>query len=327
MEEQYQTIARQLLAEIEGGSFAIGKPLPTRAELAQRFKVARATMDRAVTLLVKRGVLESSRGSGTFVSEPGRDYQIALIGGGGLQALSSVQSLRKRSLSRIPFKGLEGKSARASLSRFDGLIWICPEERQMAWSAEIGGKVPQILVNRHLEEFNYVSTDHRGAIRQITAERIADWPDALPFFICVKGVEGLVWGMREEGFVDACRDSSRFYEILPLPKDFNAAVNTLHTRFKTLAQRRSVLVSGSLGTSGAIMTWAREAGVRWGSQIRYSDFDNEYPENVWGVNVTSFIQDYELLISEAIEGLVALIDGREKSVRKLVMPRRVEGQT
>lgn len=327
MEEQYQTIARQLLSEIEAGSLVVGSPLPTRSELAARFKVARATMDRAVTLLVKRGVLESSRGAGTFVAAPGRNYHLALICAGANSEYCSSQGSPRRTIVRIPFTSLESKSARASLYHFDGLIWFCPEERQMAWSAEVGDRLPQIVVNRHLDDVNYVSTDHRGAIRRITSERLDEWPDALPFFICMKGVEGLVWGMREEGFVDACRDASRFYEMLPLPRDFNQAVQLLQARFKELGPRRRILVSGSLATTGAVMTWAREAGVRWKDDTRYSDFDNDYPTNVWGLNATSFIQDYGMLISEAVESVVGLIDGREKSIRKLVMPKRVEGDT
>ena len=327
MEEQYQTIARQLLTEIEAGHFEVGGLLPTRSELAERFKVARATMDRAVVLLVKRGVLESSRGSGTFVAAPGRNYQFALIGGEGISSVSSLQDRQRKSFTRISFKGLEGRSERAALSRFDGLIWICPEELQLEWASENEGRIPQLIVNRHLENFNYVSTDHRGAIRSITSERLREWPDALPFFICRKGIEGLVWGMREEGFVDACREASRFYEILPLPQDFNAAMELLSLRFKNSASKRNILVSGSLGTSGAVMAWARSNGVIWGRDVHYSDFDNDYPDNVWGVKITSFIQDYELLLEEAVEGLVSLIDGRESSIRKLVMPRRADGIT
>jgi DNA-binding transcriptional regulator YhcF (GntR family) len=327
MEEQYQTIAKRLLSEIEEGRFAIGSALPTRAELAQRFKVARATMDRAVTLLVKRGVLASSRGSGTFVAAPGRDYQLALIGGSSLPLSKSLRERTKLKIERFSFGQLESKAARSALTRFDGLVWVCPEDLQRSWAAEFSGRLPQVVVNRDFKEFDFVSTDHRGAIRQISAERLAAWPDALPVFLCRQGAEGFVWGMREEGFVDACREAARFYEIFPLPRDFEAALEALRLRFKTPLAKPLILVSGSLGTTGATMAWARSSGLVWGKDILYSDFDNDYPLDVWGLAVTSFIQDFDMLVSEGIAGLLSLIDGHSSSVRKLVMPRRISGKT
>lgn len=328
MEEQYQTIARRLLAEIKAERFEVGRALPTRTELAARFGVARATMDRAILQLIQRGVLHSSRGSGTFVTLPERNYHFALIGAECLELFSSIPEHPYRKIERYAFRQLESKTARAALSRFDGLIWLCPEEEQQAWMDTFSGRLPQIAVNRNLTDFDYVSTDHRGAIRQISSERLALAPDALPVFIRKKDTAGFVWGRREEGFVDACREAARFYEILHLPSDFDAALRELSGRFSTASlERPLLLVSGALENTGAVMAWARERQFEWQRHVYYSDFDNDFPENVWGVKVTSFLQDFGQLFSRAVKGLVEMMDGRATSVRELVMPRCVRGRT
>ncbi len=328
MEERYQSIAKLLLAEIEAGAHPVGKPLPTREDLAKRFKVARATIDRAVISLVKRGALESTRGSGTFVAAPGRDYHFCVLGGSTLGAVGSLRNRARKRFAKMDWSELEGKAARARLSQFDGLLWICPEARQLEWADALASKVPQIIVNRHIERFNYVSTDHHGAIKAITSERLAAWPDAQPFYLFRQGTSGLVWGMREEGFVDACRDAARFYEMLPLPQGFDGALDALSKRFGSKPpERRLIIVSGLINATGAVMAWGRSAGVRWGEDVRYSDFDDDYPLDTWGLKVASFIQDYDQMLREAVQGLVDILDGRQSSVRKLMMPRRVVGDT
>ncbi len=326
MEEQYQKIARMLLSEIESGKLPEGSMLPTRAQLAGRFKVARATMDRAITLLVRRGMLSSSRGAGTKVASVGRNYHLAFISGGGM--LSRNYKLPPRcDVEFIPFHKVESKSARRALSRFDGLIWGYPEERELEWLREMPPSPPHIIVNRHLDEFDYVSTDHCGAIRGITAERLASWPKALPVFLSEKDRSGIVWKMRFDGFVDACRKASRFYENIAMPPGFEERIALLEARLPSPLKRQLILVSGSLSLTGAVMAWARARGLRWGKDILYSDFDNDYPADVWGIAATSFIQDYDTLAALAMMHIIEMIDGKAKRVRVLVPPRRREGQT
>ncbi|OGV58402.1 MAG: hypothetical protein A2X49_10580 [Lentisphaerae bacterium GWF2_52_8] len=326
MGERYQSIARRLLAEIESGLYRKGELLPTRTELSLRFEVARATVDRAVALLIRRGILESSRGSGTLVALSGRNYRLAVVGADS--GLVPKRLVPKNCCVEFILPGdLASKSERASLRAFDGIIWAYPEKAQLDWSRELPSAIPQILVNRDVEGFNYVSTDHRGAIRKITAERLALCPDGLPVFFRRSGSSGIVWEKREGGFVDACRDVSRFYEVINLPESFAERIETLDKHFPSPLKKPLILVSGALHISGAAISWVRQRGFLWRKEVFYSDFDNEYPEDVWGLRCTSFIQDYDKLFWRALEGIISLIDGTESSVRVLVPPKRVDGDT
>ena len=77
------------------------------------------------------------------------------------------------------------------------------------------------------------------------------------------------------------------------------------------------------------MQAASLSGREWNRDLWYSDFDNNYPENVWGVKVTSFIQNYEALTDAAMKRLEVLLDGGAGQVpeHKLIFPLRRNGDT
>ena len=77
------------------------------------------------------------------------------------------------------------------------------------------------------------------------------------------------------------------------------------------------------------MRVASEGTRRWGKDIWYSDFDNNYPESVWGVKVTSFLQDYKALLCAALEQLEKLFQSGSESEpeHKLIFPLRRNGDT
>ena len=63
------TVARQLLENIDGGAFPRGSKLPTEAVLAQQFGVSRTVVREAIARLKHEGVVEPRQGSGVFVTE------------------------------------------------------------------------------------------------------------------------------------------------------------------------------------------------------------------------------------------------------------------
>lgn len=321
--QSYLAISRVLQGDIAKGRWRAGEPLPARAELMRRFRVARATIDRAVEQLVQNGACVGRQGAGTYVREvPTR--RIAVIG-----SPLPAQDL-PASGAQFAFLGypqVAAASDRVALARFDGLLWNRPEETAVAWAQELAGRVPQILVNRQLPGFHCVSTDHRGAYRAITGERLDRLPACRPVFLR-RELPSLVTRHREEGFLDACRERQRFFEPLPLPEDFAGKLQALEAGLRLEAERPLLLVSDTLGHTGAVMAWARAHGVRWRQDAWYSDFDGEYPENVWGVAVTSFVQEERLVHATAVTRLLALISAPDSPAEHhLVPPRRRDGAT
>ena len=64
---KYRQIAADLRARIEAGEYPVGSQMPTKDELMSSYGVALATVDNALRVLAKLGMVESRQGSGTFV--------------------------------------------------------------------------------------------------------------------------------------------------------------------------------------------------------------------------------------------------------------------
>ena len=65
----YVSLSTLLKAEITEGRWGAGAQLPTIAELAQRYSVARVTIRQALGVLSSAGLIHAIQGKGTFVAE------------------------------------------------------------------------------------------------------------------------------------------------------------------------------------------------------------------------------------------------------------------
>ncbi|MHC4887505.1 MAG: GntR family transcriptional regulator [Planctomycetota bacterium] len=325
MREQYQDIVRTLAFEIEGGRFPDGATFPKRNDLAERFGLTRSTIDRSVRILVDRGYLLSRRGAGTIVATGQKRLRVASLSNG--RQTMPIAAAPSLAMTYLTYEELSRRSDRAQLKGYDGLIWNMPGTEGIEWCRELPESLPQMIINRHMDDLNYVSTDHRGAIYSLTEKRLEALPDALPLYLDRRGPSEVVTSMRREGFVDACRKAERFYEILEMPDDFEARVDCHKSIAERTGERPLFILSGTRSMTGAVCAWAREQGLVWRKDLHYSDFDNDYPEEVWGVRVTSFLQDYAGITELACEKLLDLMHGREERIQVLVPPAFVDGNT
>jgi GntR family transcriptional regulator len=65
----YLQVARQIREAIAAGEFPPGAKLPAEPELAERYGVSRALVNRALGILQSEGLVKPQRGRGTFVNE------------------------------------------------------------------------------------------------------------------------------------------------------------------------------------------------------------------------------------------------------------------
>jgi GntR family transcriptional regulator len=63
----YRQLADKLTDDIYSGKIHVGERIPAESELATAYGIGRPTVRQATDLLVRRGLLERRRGSGTFV--------------------------------------------------------------------------------------------------------------------------------------------------------------------------------------------------------------------------------------------------------------------
>lgn len=325
MKYQYSDIARCLSAEIEQGKFTAGSLFPKRNDLAARFNVTRSTVDRAVRVLVDKGYLESKRGSGTIVRSENTLLKIAYICSDS--RIGHIDYARNIELVPMFYSSLKTRSDRKQLKNFDGVVWSMPSQDELDWSRELPESLPQIILNRHIPEFNYVSTDHKGTIYQITKKRLKSCKNAVPVYIEPEASHKLVTSMRYAGFVDACKDTKSYYETLYLPKNFDDSVNELIKLRRRHEGKPLLLVSSALATTGTVCAWARQEKLQWKKDVFYSDFDNNMPKDVWGVKVTSFVQDYPLISDIAFEKISELVKRKCKTVQILLPAAFIDGET
>ncbi|MCP3822910.1 GntR family transcriptional regulator [Streptomyces sp. A3M-1-3] len=66
----YMRVRDALAADIAAGTYAPGSPIPSEAELCERFGVARETARRTVRVLRERGLIRTEWGRGSFVAAP-----------------------------------------------------------------------------------------------------------------------------------------------------------------------------------------------------------------------------------------------------------------
>ncbi|MBN2642238.1 MAG: GntR family transcriptional regulator [Victivallales bacterium] len=321
---RYLEISRQISDRINRKVYVVGEPLPPRQQLASEFKVARATIDRCIEHLMTSGLLFSRNGSGTYVSiSESRISQIAFISNENIR-------LPRRSGIRwhyFDYEELKDKSSRDKLLKFDGLIWSRPEEQEMnEWIPFFINKLPLVLVNRTMPEITCVSTDYRGAYREITLERLKQYPECRPFFLKLESAPA-VSRYRESGFIDACRDSGCFYDLVYLPDDFAGKFEVLN-KYDWGHKFPLLLVSDSFLNTGAVMKWVGNKAWKWKKDILYSDFDNILNDSVWGVKVTSYIPNDSKVISTAIDKISNLIKGNAVAPEPLLIaPERRNGDT
>jgi GntR family transcriptional regulator of arabinose operon len=64
-----EAISRRIYEDITAGAYAPGSRIPSERELEQIYQVSRVTVNRALTRLHARGVVERRRGSGTYVTQ------------------------------------------------------------------------------------------------------------------------------------------------------------------------------------------------------------------------------------------------------------------
>ncbi|MBI2369114.1 MAG: FadR family transcriptional regulator [Deltaproteobacteria bacterium] len=89
----YESIVAQIKNLLAAGSLKPGDKLPTERELAQSFRVSRASVREALRALEFMGLVESRPGGGTYVKEATLDFLV--------EHLASMITLRRGSLLEV----------------------------------------------------------------------------------------------------------------------------------------------------------------------------------------------------------------------------------
>jgi len=140
------TMIRTLEKMIRGGVFKPGDRLPSETELGKEFGVSRTVVREGLQALKSRGMLESRRGSGTYVAMPSRE----LIG----KSLSLYATLQRDGVRYLELMDLrilvETEEARLLADRGGGLAPVKAQLRVMEKSLNHTERFADADIDFHL---------------------------------------------------------------------------------------------------------------------------------------------------------------------------------
>jgi GntR family transcriptional regulator len=77
----YHQLADILTEQIRSGIYQPGEAIPSETGIAKHYQIGRPTVRQAMDVLVRKGLVERKRGSGTFVKHPGRQVDLFSLAG------------------------------------------------------------------------------------------------------------------------------------------------------------------------------------------------------------------------------------------------------
>ncbi|MHC5248774.1 GntR family transcriptional regulator [Enterococcus sp. LJL90] len=168
MEPLYQTILNDLKEKILSGTLQPGSQVPTEKELSDSYQVSRITSKRALTELEQLGLIERTRGKGSFVKKTTQKKIITkrilfllpfsndLSLGNFSEGLLPIVQAEKFEVMMTNFDFLMSHHANEITQEFDGLIYYADDENQhLDLLFELSLKqFPTIILDKQLHDLN-----------------------------------------------------------------------------------------------------------------------------------------------------------------------------
>jgi len=314
---KYEKVKTMILADIRAGVYQTGERIPTREQLIEKYSVTRTTIGQALKILVSAGVLATSKRGGTVVTGQAMPLNIALI--------STLEDANVSNILRISesenfgiYKPLLEAASEFNLdfidikklspddfswcSKYDCMVWVMPPDKFL--NKLPGYKDKVMVINRYNKELDFIATNHRQALREMTEYNLDKaGKDCQVFFLDSSEHDNFIYRERREGFVDACQNANKFYRIVDLSvPDYTSMFEAL-MEIEFDKDKNVLIVSPCLAFTGAVLRMAHLSGLEFGKNFFYSDFDNRHSLRNTGVQIISAIQDYDSMGRKLVESL------------------------
>lgn len=314
---KYEKVKALLLEDIKSGVYRPGDRIPIREQLIEKYSVTRTTVGQALQILVNAGVLATSKRGGTIVTGarmPLKAAFISLLGEAGINDVMKAGEAESFGLFKplleagsefdldfIDIKNLSPSDFKWT-SGYDCMVWVMPGDKFFCRLPEYRDKV--LVINRYHKELNFISTNHRQAVREMTAYNLKlAGEDCQVFFLGSTRQDDFVYRERREGFVDACGEAGKFYRFYDLSVSDYSSMQDALLQIEFEKNKNIVMVSPNLAYTGAVLQMAPRRGLVFGENFFYSDFDNRYALRNTGVEIVSAIQDYNVMGRELLAAL------------------------
>ena len=175
MLNKVEIVKNRLVEDIKRGVFRVGESITSRNKLCRKYDFSRTTIDRAIRELTTEGYLGARQGSRTYVLSDrpvDKTRELFVISGYGGKSTDAIRELFFPETDfNMPLSGLTEPDVVASINRLCrpgvAVIWLMPTLESihlMDYLAKSG--VPQILVNRKYNNYDYVATNAKSSIKE-----------------------------------------------------------------------------------------------------------------------------------------------------------------
>ncbi len=331
--KKFLRIRADLADKIRTGVFVSGALLPRREDLAREYQTSRATMEKAVSQLIRDGLLEAVRKKGTFVRNPLAAARVALVAppsaGNNLDQprgdsifLAAAEGFWKNAGNLKP-RLLPWPAFAADPTGWDAAVLLYPENPELNTARHLrtGNGLKLFAINRIPEDMNYASYDNSGAARDAVLRYHRICPKGfLPVFLDLKN-PSLPVTYRREGFLKACADKKIFYRLLTLDTWEDAA-----SALEKLESKTPVAVVSASGWAGpSVAAFFRKKSLVPGKDVWYTGFDDENPLAKHGYAFSTFLQNPAELGELGAKLLAEVLAGIKVSAQELLAIPFVKG--
>jgi GntR family transcriptional regulator len=183
-EPVYRQVNQRLRSLVQSIQFPVGGQFLTERQVSERFRVSRATANKALLNLVEEGLLTFRKGVGTFVSDRSMDYNLRALVSFTEEAIAAGKKAETRVLlfTRIAARDAPNDAVQALQVSEKGFLWYMERLR-------LADGLPVIFERRYIVS-SYCRTlkegDLRGSLYKIWKER---------FKLNVEGAEATIRAM------------------------------------------------------------------------------------------------------------------------------------
>ena len=318
---KYIRVRDAILAEIRGNRLEPGDRIPTRESLMKTHQVSRVTIEAALRELIRSGALVTSKRGGTVVTDSPPPLMAAVVSNideeelkaaqgepHGVLALSRILTAEPKNWCLRFLKADSLKNKIATLSTYDAVVWLQPDESSMQSLESLGRKA--IVMNRYPEKNSFVSTNHREAVKQLSLHAFETCGSDFQTLYLEHERTGksFVQDKRRSGFVEACAEKKIFYRLCELPYDHEKSIAEL-SYLPLDPDKKTVFVSGTCVFAGAVLRLVEERKLKLNENCFYADFDNDHSLYRTGRQITTVTQDYPAIGAKVIEALDIVAKG------------------
>jgi GntR family transcriptional regulator len=180
----YQQVNHRLRSLVQSIQYPVGNQFLTERQVSDRFRVSRATANKALSTLVAEGLLTFRKGVGTFVSDRSMDYNLRALVSFTEEAIAAGKKPETRVLLFKKIKALDAPD--------DAVRALRVSQRDSLWYMErlrLADALPVIFERR------YVVASHCQALKEsdIRGSLYKAWRER--FNLHVEGAEATIRAM------------------------------------------------------------------------------------------------------------------------------------